>query len=418
MSRTSRLWRKMGATEPIFRLWGEDGLGPINDHGLKSVTINRGSARPQYGLTTDTLEVETALTLGVHSGGRVHFDLTDYGADLIEQWSFAQPAKTAPRFYGRVGKMTMNDVRSDRQHATVYAASWFAQLSNTTVPMLIPANTPVRDAARQISAPAGVGLPWVPVLEWVSPQASYGYVYADMEVSGFDDGMGKLVSDLGIYGWVRRGGDGVIMTPAHMWEQAQLKMPSAFPLTRSQAISPATWEQPVENIAGSHWVSFRDETAAIRTRGYGDDPNNPNLRRVDYDMEHVRWSNDYTQPYTTAQVGYFRERDTGYAIPSLTVDLLYLLTSPVDYHRLQARQLLELEVGDPVFLSGDWNRPVRGINFATGLKEQITPDRWELTISLHPSDTVVGEQSPVVPARVWESADWPWDDETREWNGA
>lgn len=414
----SRLWKKLGATQNLFRMWSEDDLADIGDDRIKQISISRGSSTPEYGQHVQTLEVQTTLGLGVHTGKRVHIDLTTYAGNLLYSLCGALAAPTRPRFFGRIGKMTMDDVKPGQQHATIYAATWGAQLKNTAVKRQIAGGTPVADVVKYLHSPYGVGLRKVPNVATPAPIGTYGYTWDVMEIDSFSDGIRKFVDDLGLYMHTLRDGNEVLTTTEYMWNQANAKLATTMPLTRSQAISPATWEQPAEDIPRQHWVTYKDGNGNNITNGYGNDTDNPNLPRVEYDMSHIRWVNNDNQPNRAAWIGYTRDRDNGYTIPSITIDLLRLITSPIEYHRIQAAQLLDLQVGDPVFLSGDWNTTVRGMHFATGIDETITPDGWDLTLSIHPADTVVGQPTPIIPPRVWESAEWPWNDETRAWNGA
>lgn len=414
----SRLWKKLGATQNLIRLWSEDDLSDIGDDRIKQISIKRGSSSPEYGQHVQTMEVATTMGLGVHTGKRIHLDLTTYAGNLLYSLCGALAAPTRPRFFGRIGKMTIDDVKPGQQHATIYAATWDAQLKNTAVKRTVAGGTQVSQIVKYLFSPYGVGIRNLPVIDTPAPLGTYGYTWDVVELDGFSDGIRKFVDDLGLYLHTRRNGSISLVTTEYMWDQANAKIASTMPLTRSQAISPATWEQPAEEMPRQHWVTYKDGNGNNITNGYGNDTDNPNLPRVEYDMSHIRWVGNDNQPNRAAWIGYTRDRDNGYTISEITIDLLRLITSPVEYHRAQAAQLLNLEVGDPVYLSGDWNTTVRGLHFATGIDETITPDSWDLTLSIHPSDTVVGQPTPIIPPRVWESAAWPWNDETREWNGA
>src|SRR5690606_8168113 len=98
-----------------------------------------------------------------------------------------------------------------------------------------------------------------------------------------------------------------------------------------------------------------------------------------------------------------------FRLPSIEVDLLYLLSSGRPYHVQQAGMLLALNAGDPIGLSGDWQPSLRGIHVVTGIDETINNNEWTLKLSLIPHATVFGSASPAVPALVWDSATYAWD---------
>ena len=138
---------------------------------------------------------------------------------------------------------------------------------------------------------------------------------------------------------------------------------------------------------------------------------------VEHDLSQARFNNE-DQPRAEGYRLRALEWDGSYSIPSVEIDLLHLITSPRRYDRDQAARLLTMEIGDPVYLSGDWHHQLQGIHFATGITENITGAGWSLTFSISPAQTVVGSVSPTVPARVWDSATYPWSDESRTWDAA
>lgn len=414
--RPSRLWRKLTATEPLFRVWSEDGLD-LSDNEIVSITINRGSSSPSAGNQPQTLEVVTTQPLSPRTGFRVHCDLSSYGTNRLMNLTGASMSSIEPRFYGRVGRQTMTDEGPGKMRSTFTASPWQAQLKNIPLTLTPVAGQSVGELLVWLSAPMGIGSPWLSA-EAYAPAITNTYGTVDpsaLEPINYRDGMQKWAVDLGIYAQTRRDGVDWFVTNEWRWDKAIQGLNTEMPLTRSQAISPATWEQPQENIWRTHRAIWTDGTGGEATASFGHDPQNPNIGVTLYDMRHARFSSNDGQPRSVAAAGYHAERAVGYNVPSLTIDLLHLATSPTPYHRMQAKQLLELQVGDPIYLAGDWNHYLQGIQFAVGLNERITADGWELELQLAPSSKTVGEMSPQVPARVWESAGIAWQDATTNW---
>lgn len=421
--RPSRLWRKLGLTEPLVRVWSEDDAElDLTDHNVKSVTISRGSGSPSFGPQPHTLEVSTSVPRGVRTGKRIHCDLSTSGAALVGSLISSSPELIAKRYFGRVGRQTIDDAGGfdgSKWQTTFYGASWQAQMNNTDAEINEVAGTQLKSFLQQLTAPLGVGLPWIPPSESPAPETQYGSIAASGDPVAYRDGMRRWATDLGTYVQNCRDGHDRFLPMQYRWDRAVSRLESglAIPLTRSQAVSPATWDQAQESMIRTHQVLWTgaDGPESMVTGG---DTDNPNRSVVLYDLRHARWSfNDY-QPRHVAYAAANQERNTGYDLPSVTIDLLLLMTSPHEYHRHQARALLQMEMGDPVYLSHDWHPYLRGIHFATGIDESFSPNGWDITLSLAPSISTLGEWTPDIPPRVWDSARYPWNDETREWDAA
>lgn len=414
MRRTSRLWKRLGATAPLFRVWSEDGLEMI-DHNMTSINISRGTAGPAAGIEPQTLEVGTVFALNPRTDFRVHCDLTDYGANRLQSITGARADITKPRFYGRIGNMKMEDVQyPNRQVTTLSAATWDAQLKRMDVEWTIFDGEPVAAVLRKLSAPTGVGMDHLPAHFTPADNTLYGYSKEQLTGVTYSDGITKFAEDTGIYGKVMRDGRVYWQPNEYRYNQALTELEHTVPLTRSNALSPATWDQPVENSRRVHRVMWWHGNT-YRDNNFGSEARNPNLPVEEHDMSQVNWSTNQNQPLTAATT--FVERDAArrWRIPSLTIDLLRLIDSPHQSHVDQARQLLELEVGDPIFLSADWYGQLRGVHFAVGIDESITPDGWDLTLNLAPSAQVIGYDSPPVPPMTWESTGDRWQDMTGTW---
>lgn len=417
MTRPSRLWEKLGATSPIFIVSaGGDDPFNLNDRTIRSMSINRGQDGPEAGPQDQTLEIATNSLLPVYTGASIRCQITSYGTSLLNSLCGANEATIKPRFYGRIGKQTTDDQSPTKQLTTLYAALWHAQLKNTSFTVNETKGTSISQMIRDLSMPTGVGLPFLPPTTTPSPNGDYGYVAETGEPTDYSTGIDRWATKLNIYGQMLRDGSARYLSVQNRFNNAVNGIATKLPITRSQAISPATWEQPRENMPTTHRVRYIGPDGPTWAT-FGEDPANPKIKAVEYDILHAKWLVE-KQPRSVAWTEYQRDRTMGYRLPSITIDLLYLLTSPINYHRTQAKQLLELECGDPVYFSGDWPASLRGINFVSGMTEHITADRWDIELSLNSSEVTLGEFTPEVPARIWESAPYPWDEDTRKWNQA
>lgn len=415
MATVSRLWKKLGLTEPMVHVWSEDGL-EISDHNLTSIKISRGSSTAEAGIVPQTLEVATTFALASRADYRVHCDLTDSATARLYQYTRARPDYTKQRFYGRVGKMSLQDITYPRnQITTLTAASWEAQLKNIGTRWNFGKNTPVSSILQSLATPTGIGMPPLPPQITPADNTLYGYLADTMSDATYSDAIAAVAEDTNLFGKVMR--DGAIYWQPNEYRNAQAlqALENTMPITRSQAISPATWEQPSESVKATHRVKWYNGDI-YREYSFGESVNNPNIAVVEHDMSKVTWPTNENQPMTSGAAFLERDSSDSWRIPSLTVDLLRLITSSTQSHRDQARQLLEMNAGDPVFLSGDWFGQLQGIHYAIGIDESITPDGWDLTLNLAPSKQVTGYDSPVIPPRTWESAGGRWTDRNTRWN--
>lgn len=425
MGKVSRLWKKLGLTQPLISIWSEaDPDFAMNDHDITSITINRGGSNSVIGLQDHTMEVNTIASRGSRTDRPLHCDLTTYGANRISDLTAANPDIIKPRYFGRIGRQTIEDLGGiwdpSKWHTNVYCSKWQSQLENSDrVGNQISGNT-VMYLFDHFMNPEYSNLPYLPKAEFPAPEANYGVMINDYDLGTakitYSEFARKYFDDPGFYVQNTRAGADRVLTLAYRWSVAMSRLEYQIPITRSQAISPATWEQPNENRPRNHRVIWKDSNGH-RSAMTGYDVNDVRIPLVDHDMGHIRFYDDY-QPLHLNYLSYGAERvDSGYRLPSITIDLLRLITSSEPSHRVQARQLLGLEMGDPVFLGGDWYVNTQGVSFASGIVEKITPDRWDLELSLTPSIATVGEWSPDIAPMTWEAARIPWNSANWPWNG-
>lgn len=425
MAKISRLWRKLGLTQPLISIWSEaDPDFAMNDHDITSITINRGGSNSVIGLQDHTMEVNTIASRGARTDKPIHCDLTTYGANRLADLTGATASLIKPRYFGRIGRQTIEDLGGiwdpSKWHTNVYCSKWQSQLENSDrVGNQISGQT-VMYLFDHFMNPEYSNLPYLPKAEFPSPDAHYGAMINDYDLGTakitYSEFARKYFDDPGFYVQNTRKGADRVLTMQYRWSVAMSRLENQIPITRSQAISPATWEQPNEDRPRNHRVYWTDDSGP-RTSVTGPDPSDVRIPLVEHDIKHIRFYTDH-QPLHRNYAAYGADRsDSGYRLPSVTIDLLRLIASDEPSHRVQARQLLNLEMGDPVFLGGDWYVNTQGVSFASGIVEKITPDRWDLELSLTPSYPTVGEWSPDIAPQTWESARIPWNSANWPWDG-
>lgn len=411
----SKLWRKLGATQPVFRVWNNEAIPlELDDHQISSITVHRGDDSPEAGFAPSTASVDLAILRAVRTGERLSVSLSDYGADLLAAALPITAAEIKTRFFGRLGVQDVND-RGKKQTTTYYAASWQAQLGNMS-----KVHTFTKGQGLSARIPALMSTTALPYLGTVTAPANfqqYGFVEVPPEEPiTFSGGIGPWATDLGIHIQLKRDGNAVVLPMEYRRDLAISRIGDWVPITRAQALAPTTWKQPGENMPRNIRVEWTTVTGYTLVDRGATNPD-PDYPRITHNMRHVYWSANQNQPNLAAAAAYHRELVDNYSIPSITVDLLQLISSERAYDRQQAAQLLILEAGDPVYLSGDWYPQLRGIQFATSVEEKITPNEWSMTISLAPAAQVVGDETnTTVPPVVWDSATSPWDTTPGTWN--
>lgn len=419
----TRLWRKLGLTQPLISVWSEeDESFAMNDDEIKSITINRGGSDSVFGTQDHTMEINTVASRGARTGRPLHCDLTPYGAQRLEDLTAADAATITPRYFGRIGRQSIDDLGGiwdkSKWQTTVYCSKWQSQLENSDRVGNQISGSSVMYLFKHFMNPEYSGLEYIPPAQYPSPTTDYGIMSNDYDLGEakipYSEFASKYFDAPGFYVQNTRAGVDRVLTLDYRWQVAQKRLETWLPITRSQALAPTVWDQPNEDRPRNHRTSWRDSSGA-RSVVTGPDVSDVRIPVVEHDISYIHFDSDY-QPIHRGYVAYGAERsDSGYRLPSITIDMLHLISSPVEADRWQARLLLYLEMGDPVFLSGDWYVNMQGINFASGITEKITADRWDITLSLTPSYPTVGQWSPEVKPRTWQAARTPWHDATWPW---
>lgn len=403
----SRLWRKLGATQPLFNF--NYGSNTLDDNVIRSATIHRGGE----GVTPSTLELSIAAFGSVSTGHYCNLELSTYGQDLVNNLIGSTGTWRGRRFTGRIGQQSVDDRGGTKQYTTYMAASQSAQLPSIKKTYSFAKGESVRVVIQNIMNP-----PSLPAYSVVGSDAIqfYGHVWEPVENKTYGDLIGKFTTDLGIFACETRTGAINLKTHEYRNRRAVESLSTVLPLSRAQGLAPATWEQANETRPRNFLLKYWDASRQLTQQLYGDTADTL-AEVIDLDMSYVQFRY-MPQPEQEAKARRAREWLTGYSLPTVKVDLIQLLSSSNIYDRMQAGRLIGLEVGDPLYFSGDWHSNLDGINYAQEITETITPDTWEMEFTLLPSQEVTGYISPTIPARTWDQATYPWDTETRTWNGA
>lgn len=421
----SRLWSKLGLTQPLMSVWNDD-AEPffLGDHDLQSITINRGSDGSVFGEQEHTLEVTTTFLQKVRTDEPIACAITDYGAQQIVNRIGGTVASIKNRFFGRIGRQVITDHGgigdAAKGSTTVYASKWQSQLRNSERVGNQIDGEQVMYLFQHFMRPEGSNLPHLPDPLFTAPSSHYGHLSNDLDLGAakitYAEFATKYLEAPGYYVQNTRAGHDRVFTIERMWSHAHDDLRTHRPLSRSQVLAPAQWDQPTEDRPRNHSVLYTNSLGNVRRKTIGPDPANVRVPVTEHDVSHIQYVNEY-QPTQMNIAMYSQERtNSGYRIPEVEVDLLRLITSDRRVDRDQAQQLLALEMGNAVFLSNDWNHNLVGMHFALGIKEKITPDAWNITLSLMPAIAVVGHWSPEIPPHIWDSARYAWDTETRPWN--
>lgn len=414
VTKPGRLYRNLDwLPKPIFSVQTAN-TGNIPDDEIRSIVIHRGKSDNSGGVNPSTVEVKLANNKVGKSGDDISVVMTSAAATALAGKLTTDTAVASyirPRFKGRVGKQSMEDRNDSKQLNTIMGASWSAQLSYAPNVHTIPNGTNVITLLQTILRP-----------DYLASKISVSYlgtgdVVWNAETGTYADLIGKYATDIGILIRETRTGAMQIMTMPYRRDAALAGLPTSAPLARSQAISPATWTQPNELPAVEYRLTYRDADMTVKTIvTTGDGQVSGTAPVEDVDWTYFRANTDQWRYIWAMRAATF---DNRFRIESITVDLLHLLSSEHEYHWTQAEYLLKMQVGDPVYLSGDWASALQGVHFAEEMTETIDGDTWEITLNLVRFREITGEE-PItpVPARIWDQANYPWDDETRTWNEA
>lgn len=400
--RLHRTLKRIGVPTPLVTVTGDNFT--LSDDDVTSLSMSHGGTDPSPGIQPSTCEAVIQRPAWIKTGQNFTVSLTAAAAAAIAARTTIPTNRFTERFTGRAGSQVNTDTPRGLS-ARIKAASWSAQLSRVNVQRWFDTGLPVNDAIRFLcDSPA---LPEIDFRNF----GTFDVLAEKIPDATYSGTLASISSDIGVLVRDTRAGQLEAWPLAHRMQWAADRIPDQYPLTRSQALSPATWEQPNEDLPAkvrADWIGTDGTPYAISSGGTDESI----VER--HDWTHIRARTTTLDRRFWALVN--QEWDRIFRLPSVKVDLLYLLGSDNPYHQGQAGMLLSLNAGDTIGFSGDWYSNLQGLHVVTGIDEQITGSAWTLTLSLAPHKLVFGEESPPVPALVWESATYPWRDETRTWN--
>lgn len=405
-TKPGRLYRWLkDCPKPIFEV--ESDFGIKNDDWITSLKMHHGQDGPEAGLSPSTLEAGLWGPLWPRSGEQMKVRLTAAAASYLASRTGISANNFVNRFAGRVGSQT-NTQTAKTVTTTMNAASWTAQLSSLKHTVWLGSGYTIADAIRYL-----VKVP--PIEANYTSYSDFGTFdqLADDIADATLGTLGTIATDTGIQIRDTRAGGVEVWALPYRKSWAEGRISGVIPLTTSQAISPVTWVQPNEDMPKKVRADWVNANGTPNSRSAGGTEASAVER---HDWKHTRDLTGSLDIQFEALLA--RNWNRTFEVPSITVDMLYLLRSPIAYHRQQAGHLLSLNAGDTVNLSGDWHPYIRGVHVATAFEETITKDEWTITLSLCPWRLIFGGESPNVPARIWDSATYPWNDETRKWNEA
>lgn len=419
--RPGRLHRKLSPTgTPLFYMTTTG--GNFNDNSIYSVTITRGEDSAQPRATPSTMEVTVPGAIPSLRNSAVMLQLQQSFANKVATYSPTVTASTIlRRFTGRFGSSKVEDVAYksgvvENFTSTIICSSWSSLLN-----VAKRSNTAAKDYRTGSVLLTAISHP---SLTSVIP-GSYGDL-ADFDFVAVSDpqltysaAISKYGTDIGTLVSHWRAGTMRFDPIRRRVALLTSRVETEWPILRSQGISPATWEQPIENANKQYTIERRTADGTPYTQVW---PLPSGSSPVLLEEETVDWL--HIRPVTNNFNYYMDAINKESNLPrtelqSLTIDLAHLLSSPKPYDQRIGAQLLALEAGDPIYLSGDWPQAIRTPYFANQIKETITPDGWEMTLSLyHPRDVLglADAQIPTVPPRVWDSALTTWNTSPGTWN--
>lgn len=415
-NKPGRLYRKLDwLPKPLFALQ-TDPLGNVTDDSIRRITITRGKSDNSGGVHPSTMEVELGNNLVGIAGNLIGLVIRSAPAAALAEkiGGVGSEAYFSPRFRGRLGRQTMEDMGDKKLPInSMMAASWSSQLSYSPDVHTIPSGTNIYTLLQTILKPSYLGSRMNVIRPDLTP---LDYTFGDV-TGKYSDLIGKFAADIGIL--VRDTRDGRLEVLPMPWrrDDALARMPLIPSLSRSQALSPASWVQPNEQPATEYRLTYRDANNIVKTIVTSPTGEVTGTAPVeDIDWTHFRAYTDQWQYIHGLRASGFDDR---FRLETVTVDLLELLSSPYEYHWQQALYILKMQVGDPVYLGEDWPNPLKGVHFAEGITERIDSETWEFELNLVRFRELTGsEPTGTIPARVWSQANYPWSNETREWGQA
>ena len=404
MTRPSKLWRTLGATQSLFLVDSPaHGSAFWYDDDVHEMSFTRGTT--MRGLSTSGGRVtlrgkQPRLTTGTNQLIRAR--LTPYG--MARLTALGVPITTeadARRFYGRVAGQTIHDHGEDRYETVVDVQDYASLLSQ------IGKGSAVEDSARSTSIllerlisradiPAGPLTKWGSSWHHITGDAVGGWVLLSTEETI------TRLADAGVLVRTLKDGRIVAWSHDHIIEVAddwETYWPNT--LLRAQVLSPVEWEQPPGITTQYDYTKINSAgqtvtgTVTIGSPGFA-------ARTGHLDLTGLREVGTGLNDVIVA-----RASEGGPGLPrvrKVVVDILALLRRGRATDLDTVTQLLQANHGEALVLAHDWPIEVVGVSFVQTMTGTITPDTWRIELDLVPANHVTGRPIPPVRGRTWDSA--------------
>ncbi|WNT45372.1 minor tail protein [Arthrobacter phage MooKitty] len=385
------------------------------DDDIYSVTITRGtSSGRNVGHKPTTFEVDlTGRRDTFATGSLCRFFLRDSVAAALASYVGTTKEKIAQRYKGRLATIELEDNGGDNFTTKMTASSWLTQMNYSPASWTATAGEDLGMLMRDITK-SEHGIRGIEFATTLGAVNIHNFALREPEL--FPAGVSEL-ADIGVTFQELRDGSTMGLGIPYRVNIANTRVNVDYPLMRNQAIAPGQYGQYNERPAIRVEFKITNEAggAAVRVA----EVSNPTGElRETVSVDWSQWQVEATanQLVREAYAKVFESSARLFALPTVKIDMLMLLKNGGVYARRIARQILELEVSEPIFLSGDWPEKIRGVHFAEGIKETITPTSWEFELSLVPHAVATGITTPGVEPRAWDSFTYDWDSETRSWD--
>lgn len=429
----SKLWRKLGVTEPVFRIFRNRDGWNVYDDRIVSMTLTRGSGNV-VGVATNTLQVTLAGAEPPTYADAIKIDvnLTAAGRDALiakcDNWAgtgYARPVEQ--RWQGRIAGQSVADSGDLREPL------WTTEITGSDLTPLIDAigggaavtssDTKVSSLVRSMVTRSGLTSTSLTIL---------GGVYLDVldPTKTYDVGTvtGHWIKDLGALLRTSRSGGMDLLNNAYFQyvtgyeDLGNWRTVAPYPITRASCIGPVSWDQRITMPYGVRWTTADGTTWDVHIGS-----NNPDVGKwptETLDMKDVKFNPDIPDLYDAMTARVYRSARSGYVVSGLKFDILDLINRPSPNERRLAMLLLTLEPGDPIAIAKDWPAVTVGLQIATRITETITPNEWTLTLDVVPAQWATGLHSAPAPDyTAWDyafdrGATWDGIPEAIKWNEA
>ncbi|MBM7052215.1 hypothetical protein [Rothia sp. ZJ1223] len=382
-----------------------------NDNDIERIKINYGSG--SYGITAKIPSAIIRLPGKISMSYNLPVNITYniYG-DIV-------------RFVGRVGAQKYLDTGVGEDVSEIIATTHTIRLLRDENKYISEPghHTPAHaihymyNLANTLKVPGGKGI--ISGSMWDKDTFTERKEYKAKEILG-------LLEKLGVAVTHNYDGSLSYRHPADRVDQMRKALENDMPLQRSNALSPATHEQPtsfvdtrprlVYRVTGSTQQQIADYFSRLM-RGV-EIP----LYTTDEEITDIQFSADYGNYKFPANRAVYNAISTSWQTPSITVDMLSLLNGN-SYAQQLAKQIVTTPEGGFIIFGGDWPEELRGPKTVQGITETIDATGWKIELSLGDPRAVFGwnpedpyHLMPEPRTLTWAQQTGKWAEETKKWS--